>query len=279
MTLTLFSVLARGMTGPIDKTQSPSKKLRIMIDPGHGGRDPGAVVKGLKESTLNLNSSRILKGLLERDADHFDVEMTRNSDIYLSLEQRKKRAENFESDLFLTVHCNSSPHKKAKGTELYIGATKGDEEIYHTLKERLLNLQRRIRSLELAREIQKHWPSPQSRYRTGHGLNQQDQTGPLDQNQDQAQIQRHRPKVKNDNFFLPTFLDIPSLLIELGYMTNDAELQILRDQRQIARYAMGLRKALLAYKENLDKVPQPVKQKPHVTGTAHHPTPPKSPTL
>ena len=95
---------------------SPVK--RIVIDAGHGGNDNGAVGLKYKEKDLNLALSRKIKSALE--AKGFEVIMTRNEDIFLTLEERSKFAKEQKADLFLCIHHNASPATKtASGIETF----------------------------------------------------------------------------------------------------------------------------------------------------------------
>ncbi|MEO0089092.1 MAG: N-acetylmuramoyl-L-alanine amidase, partial [candidate division WOR-3 bacterium] len=92
----------------------------VVIDPGHGGKDPGAIGKmGTKEKDLNLLIARKLKKYLEKLG--LDVILTRNSDVFLSLSERAKIANDNKADIFISIHCNSAPKKNsyASGFEVY----------------------------------------------------------------------------------------------------------------------------------------------------------------
>lgn len=89
----------------------------IVIDPGHGGRDPGAVASGLKEKDLTLAISREMMGLAQKDG--FPTALTRTEDMFFSLKQRCDIAINLKATLFLSVHCNASPVQSAAGIEVY----------------------------------------------------------------------------------------------------------------------------------------------------------------
>ena len=100
------------------KYSLPSPVKRIVIDAGHGGNDNGAAGLKYKEKDLNLALSRKIKSALE--AKGFEVIMTRNEDIFLSLEERSKFAKEQKADLFLCIHHNASPATKtAAGIETF----------------------------------------------------------------------------------------------------------------------------------------------------------------
>ena len=91
---------------------------RIVLDPGHGGHDPGVSGNGLSESELVLDVSLRLKKLLENQPG-MEVAMTRDSDVYIPLEQRTAIANREGADLFLSIHANASRNLKARGVETY----------------------------------------------------------------------------------------------------------------------------------------------------------------
>ena len=96
-----------------------SKIRRIVVDPGHGGHDPGAVgPSGLQEKEVVLAIGLKLRDLL-RDELGLDVVMTRTSDVFIPLEERTAIANKVNADLFLSVHANAAPNRSASGIETY----------------------------------------------------------------------------------------------------------------------------------------------------------------
>ena len=91
---------------------------RIVIDPGHGGHDPGVRGNGINESELVLDVSLRLKKLLENQPG-MEVVMTRDTDVFIPLEQRTAIANREGADLFLSIHANASRNLKARGVETY----------------------------------------------------------------------------------------------------------------------------------------------------------------
>ena len=94
------------------------RPYRIIIDPGHGGKDPGAIgTAGTYEKDLVLDIAKRVKSIL--DGYHYDVKMTRSGDTFVSLEERTEIASQFVSDLFVSIHANASPGSRASGVEVY----------------------------------------------------------------------------------------------------------------------------------------------------------------
>lgn len=96
----------------------------IVIDPGHGGSDPGAIgPQGIRESNIALAVARLVKNEVDAIADKLGKEVkviqTRNSDVYVSLAARGKLAVLKEADVFLSIHCNSAANTNAHGFEVF----------------------------------------------------------------------------------------------------------------------------------------------------------------
>ncbi|MCG2724744.1 MAG: N-acetylmuramoyl-L-alanine amidase [Elusimicrobia bacterium] len=92
---------------------------KIVIDPGHGGKDGGGrQIFGLKEKTINLKVAQLLLWKLEKEKG-FEVLMTRDSDVFIPLRDRSKMANEYGADLFISIHANASRHKNNQGFEIY----------------------------------------------------------------------------------------------------------------------------------------------------------------
>ena len=81
--------------------------IKIMLDPGHGGKDPGAVGNGLKEKVLTLDIARRIRNILQNEYTGVEVRMTRESDTYLELSDRARMANAWGADFFLSIHINA----------------------------------------------------------------------------------------------------------------------------------------------------------------------------
>ena len=106
--------------------------MKVLIDPGHGGKDPGAVGNGLYEKDINLKVSLLLKKNMEKYKD-IEVKLLREEDIYLSINERWKMGNEYLPDIFISIHCNA-------------GGGIGTETLYYNNK-----------SMGLAKTIQKEF--------------------------------------------------------------------------------------------------------------------------
>lgn len=209
---------------------------RVVIDPGHGGRDPGAlgVLAGVREKDVTLEVSKMLAAKIERDLG-LEVILTRTEDAYLSLEERTAIANTKRADLFISVHANASRDRNAQGIETYfLNLTTDDESIAvaarenATSKKNISELQEILNDLmhnakinessRLATYIQR------SAYNTVSG-----------------RYSRVANKgVKQAPFYVLLGAQMPSILIESGFITNPEECRRLLDTEYQRALANGI---------------------------------------
>lgn len=109
------------------KNNPSAKKYTIVIDAGHGGKDPGCIGKGgTKEKTIVLSVAKKLKAKL--DSAGFKTYLTRSDDTYLKLDRRASIAEQRKGDLFISLHANANPNRKMKGFSIYTLSEKASDE-------------------------------------------------------------------------------------------------------------------------------------------------------
>jgi N-acetylmuramoyl-L-alanine amidase len=114
--------------GKAESSDTFTAKKRIVIDPGHGGHDPGAIGPNrLYEKDVVLDISLKLRKILSKDKSN-EVFLTRETDVYIPLEERTAIANRKGADLFISIHANASPRRQAKGIETYLLNWTDDEE-------------------------------------------------------------------------------------------------------------------------------------------------------
>ncbi len=111
-----------------------NEKLIVVIDPGHGGRDSGAIgLNGLQEKEVVLKLALHLEKLnQEVFQNKFEIYLTRYSDTLISLSERSKIARSLKADLFISLHCNHSPFPDAKGIEVYVSRKNSNSQFEST---------------------------------------------------------------------------------------------------------------------------------------------------
>lgn len=111
--------------------------MKICIDPGHGGRDSGAVAEGIKEKDINLAIAQKLLLLLYNKGH--DIIMTRSNDIAVSLYERANKANNFNADIFISIHNNAFNNEMPQGTEvLYFSGSLQGEKLANLVQTELV---------------------------------------------------------------------------------------------------------------------------------------------
>jgi N-acetylmuramoyl-L-alanine amidase len=141
----------------VDASQPKLLEKKIYIDPGHGGKDPGATYKDLKESNINLEISKELKKELEKKGAQ--IYLTRNGDYDLSknktsnhkksdLLNRAKIINESDCDIYISIHLNSDPSPTWNGTQIfYTNKNKENKKIAETIQQQL-NTKRSIKELK-----------------------------------------------------------------------------------------------------------------------------------
>jgi N-acetylmuramoyl-L-alanine amidase len=196
---------------------------KVVIDPGHGGRDPGAIgLKGVREKDVNLKlAKRLASRLVVRG---FEVTMTRRDDRYLDLEQRTVLAESVGGDVFVSIHTNASANRDTRGIEIYY---LDEDHERHSLdvaarendvpRSQLDTLQRTLAKLRVS-ETGAH-------SRTLAASVHDDIVAGLSRNR----RTRSMPDlgVKKGPFYVLFLSSMPSILVEAGFLTNGKDSKLL----------------------------------------------------
>jgi N-acetylmuramoyl-L-alanine amidase len=217
---------------------------RVVLDPGHGGSDPGAIgVGGLREKDVTLRLALMLERKLQRRG--FTVVMTRNGDRTLSLEERTAIAEASGADLFVSLHANAARRRSLSGIETYYPDANHERHALRVAarengieRSQLNALQRTLARLRVG-EV-----SPQSRRLAEH-VQQELVTGLPRQYRPVANL-----GVKKGPFYVLFLSSMPSVLVESGFVTHAAEAKRLRDDRYVDALAEQIAEGLSAYRRS-----------------------------
>lgn len=195
----------------------------IVLDPGHGGKDPGARgLRGTEEKDITLKVAARLRDLLSKQPG-IRVLMTRDQDVFVELEERAKFANRHDADLFVSIHVNSHPSRSVKGIEIYhFGEAKDQRALEVAARENgtplnstgtgveyfladLLTAKKIEESMELA------WTAKESlvTHMNGHYT-----------------VTDHG--VKTAPFYVLRYTSMPSILAEIAYISNPSEEDLLR---------------------------------------------------
>lgn len=222
-TLTFFAVLFLCLSvaaAPRSKKSGPRPYVWV-LDAGHGGDDTGAKAGGKMEKNINLRVVKELQALLRKNKPGIKVILTRDKDRFLSLQERCRIANQAKADLFVSVHCNYLIGKPAMhGTETFFG----NPAAAKTKAFRNKLVQKRDKSELVA------WLMQQQYYNQGRVVDR---------------------GAKPSNYYVTLFTDMPSVLTEIGFMSNSSELRYISSDRGIQQIAQSLYNALAVYHTTL----------------------------
>jgi N-acetylmuramoyl-L-alanine amidase len=221
---------------------------RIVIDPGHGGHDPGTVAKGLTEASLTLDVALRLEKLLQKELG-VEVVLTRRGDVYVPLEERTAIANRQNADLFLSIHANSSRNDSAKGIETYFLSFASSPEAEAIAARENSASEREMHQLtDIIKAISLNNKLDESRDLAK--IVQESLVGTLRKTNKEVRSRG----VKKAPFVVLIGAAMPSVLAEISFITNKQELQLLKTAAYKDKIAQALYTAVLRYRRSLKGV-------------------------
>ncbi len=237
----------------ITKPQDNTIKT-IVIDPGHGGKDPGAVGKRLKglEKDVNLNVSLQLKTYLENELG-VNVLMTRTDDRFVSLQERTKFANEHKADLFICVHTNASKDRSSKGVEVYYLSTAKTTEAraVEALENSVVEL------YEGGKEATRKYDDLAlilSDIMQAENLEQSNNLALKLQMNTCAGTKSLNRGIKQANFYVLRGAFMPAVLVEMGFISNSVEESFLLNQQYQERLARTIFEGIKSFKYRYDRI-------------------------
>ena len=227
------------------RRDKPSRRLVVMLDPGHGGIDPGAENRGIKEADLMLLLARELKDTLLRTGD-YDVLLTREADVFVSLEDRVRLAHQRGADVFISLHADALAHGVAHGARIFTLSDAASDAASAALAERHDRLD--ILSgidlngaddvvTDVLLDLARLETAPRARALAQSVLaGIENATGDL-----------YKLPLQQAAFSVLKAADIPSILVEAGFLSTDQDLDNLIDPLWRAGFIAGLRDGLAAW--------------------------------
>ncbi len=223
---------------------APSKKKRLLIvvDPGHGGRDPGAIGRhGLREKDVTLKIARlVVKDLGKKLASR--VILTRKRDVYVPLEERTAIANSRRADLFVSIHINSSPRRSATGVETYILNISTNEESRRLAARENSTTKSGLGDLEyILRDLVKTAKTNDS-VRLASAVQGSLVSG----------LRRKYSRIKGNGvkgapFYVLVGTRMPSVLVEVSFISNYREEKRLRSSKYLKEVANGISSGVIKY--------------------------------
>lgn len=207
---------------------SGARELLIAIDAGHGGRDPGAIGGGgTYEKTVTLKVAKELAAEIDRHPGMRAL-LIRDSDVFIPLGERYQRARDAQADLFISIHADAAQSRQANGASVFVLSTRGaSSEAARFLADRENNadlvggvsLEDKDRSLAaVLLDLSQSATMRVSDEAANHVLDELRSVG-----------KTHKPQVERANFWVLRSPDVPSMLVETGFITNAADERKLND--------------------------------------------------
>lgn len=248
--LMLFFVLSLFFSNPFESF-SQNDKFIVVIDAGHGGKDPGGVANGYREKDVALNVSLLLGKLLSNT--EVKVVYTRKTDVFIGLWKRGKIANNAKADLFVSIHCNTVNNSKPYGTETFVLGL-------HANKQNLEIAKKENAVILLEDDYKERYEGfdPNSEESVlGLTLLQEENldksfslAAEIQQNFSQN-LKRKNRGVKQAGFVVLHQTYMPSVLIELGFLSNKNEGKFLDSKMGQQQMAKEIAKAITKYYQQL----------------------------
>ena len=232
----------------IAKPTPPPKPKLVFLDPGHGGRDPGALgVRGTQEKIVVMAIARELQRELQAGG-RYRVLLTRASDSFVALRERVARAQAAKADLFLSLHADSHPDSDVRGASVYTLSEEASDREAAALAARENRADGVVAGMRLGR--------PAGRCRADPGRHEPARHG--ERFATPGRDHRAAPSARSGVRLLPrthrqagfavlTAPDIPAALVELGYLSNPQDEKLLTVRQHQIALARALRASVDAH--------------------------------
>ncbi len=242
---------------PSQKALAQEKPFTVVIDPGHGGKDSGTTgtkrYKNKYEKDIVLAVSLEIKKMMKEQMPHTKLILTRSKDVFISLKKRGEIANKAKADLFISIHANAANYK-AKGSETFVLGV-------HRNKTNLAVAQRENDVILLEEDYEKHYSydphSPASiislTLMQEDYLDQSIRAASIIENSFKKIGNRRSRGVKQAGFVVLHQTYMPSILVEIGFLSNKQEEDFLRKKSGQKKIAQSIVAGIKKYKEELDK--------------------------
>ncbi|KGN76871.1 hypothetical protein HW49_11295 [Porphyromonadaceae bacterium COT-184 OH4590] len=262
-------------------TNIGAKPFTVVLDPGHGGSDVGATRAGIYESHITLDIALLVGDLLETNHKDIKVAYTRKTDKKLLGSERMDIANKADGDIFVSIHVNSAYNEVKKqdvttahGVEVYIQTVENSERKTNTLKTK-----GSIKAVnEDGTEISRRYDYSNNPTFNAIYEIKQAQIFNLSTNlakyigNEMGAKERNIRGIKQKSFYVTWQTTIPSVLVEVGYITNEKERKFMSSKEGKVILATGIYNGIIQYKNDFDQSKEPIlandsNKKPQATNT------------
>jgi N-acetylmuramoyl-L-alanine amidase len=240
---------------------------RVVIDAGHGGKDPGNLGTGrykITEKTIALNVALQVGKYIEEAFPDVEVLYTRDDDTFVPLHERTKYANSNGADIFISIHCDAFTRESAKGCGSYVmGPAKTDANLRMAQKENAAILLEEDRKDNYG-DVDPNSPEGliELSLRQNTHIHQSLRFAKHVQDQMRTRVGRTDRGVKQAPFWVISFTTMPSVLVELGFLTNKEEEDFLISEEGQTYTASAIYRAFKKYKVDLEAIEAALGEQP-----------------
>ena len=233
-----------------------ARRFTLVIDPGHGGHDAGAIGAFSKEKDINLKTALAFGKYLERYCPEVNVIYTRKTDVFVTLHGRADIANKAKADLFISIHTNAAPSRPSsiRGMETYtLGMHRAADNLAVAKRENEVILQEK----DYQTRYQGFDPNSSESYiifefMQDNNMHKSVELAKYVQRNVCSTAARPDKGVKQAGFLVLRETSMPSCLIELGFISTPSDEQLLNDDKRIDDIARGIYQAFAQYKNKYD---------------------------
>lgn len=262
--LLLLSLIGSHVSASTHPATNPQARFKLVIDAGHGGKDPGAIGRFSREKNINLAVAKAFGKLVETNCKDVDVIYTRQTDIFVPLDKRADIANKANADLFISIHTNALPGRViARGSETYtLGMARAEANLEVAKRENAVIL---IEN-DYKERYEGFDPNSSESYimfefMQDKHMEQSVNLAKLIQKEFRTTGGRQDKGVHQAGFLVLRQTSMPSVLIELGYISTHDEESFLNSENGKRKLSESIYNAFLQYKQKYKKGGSEDKQK------------------
>jgi len=239
---------AKGPNAAVDSTLTLAQQLglgvrRIVLDPGHGGKDPGAMANGLREKDLTLKVARKTAALLKEKYE-YEVILTRQKDSSLPLEERTAIANTSKADLFVSIHVNAHPSGRVRGIEtFYLNLATNTEAMRVAARENATTTHNISDLQDILSELMQNSKIEESSVLADYVQNS------LVSGLQENRYDTENLGVKQAPFYVLIGAEMPAVLAEISFISNKKDASRLREQEYLNEIAAQIAAGVAGYVE------------------------------
>lgn len=227
---------------------------KVVIDAGHGGKDPGSVGKNTQEKNITLDIALKVGSYIEKNHKDVEVIYTRKDDTFIGLNERSQIANESEANLFISIHCNSNPSSSPYGTETYVmGLHKSTDNLEVAIRENAVVTYEE----DYTSKYEGFDPNSSESFiifslMQNAFLDQSLAIASNIQSEFRDRTQRKDRGVKQAGFLVLWKTAMPSVLVEVGFLSNPKEEAFISSEQGKEYLASAIYRAFRSYKETID---------------------------